>query len=353
MNLLLMMLSLQAQDIAGDWQGTVKAGVDLRVIVRISKQEDGAWQASAFSIDQDWGVRNRADAVSLEGADLKLSFDSIGGKFEGKLAPDGNSVKGTWSQGISLPLELKRATKVTAWTDPSGHQSQLITVDKDVKLEVLDWGGSGPPLVFLAGLGNTAHIFDKFAPKLVDQAHVYGITRRGFGASSSPASGYSADRLGDDVLAVVEALKLDRPVLAGHSIAGEELSSIGSRHPDKVAGLVYLDAHSNYAFYDASQPWTPMAPLPGTPPVSAAILAGVQKYTDIKAPALALCAVPTSEPENAARARETQTKAFEKGVPASRVVRISGANHYIFVSNEAEVLKEIRDFISGLGERRK
>ena len=46
-----MMLSLQAQDIAGDWQGTVKAGVDLRVIVRISKQEDGAWkfQAMCFS----------------------------------------------------------------------------------------------------------------------------------------------------------------------------------------------------------------------------------------------------------------------------------------------------------------
>jgi pimeloyl-ACP methyl ester carboxylesterase len=62
---------------------------------------------------------------------------------------------------------------------------------------------------------------------------------------------YTADRLGDDVLAVIDALKIDRPVLVGHSIAGEELSSIGSRHPGKVAGLVYLEAGYGYAFYDS------------------------------------------------------------------------------------------------------
>ena len=80
-----------------------------------------------------------------------------------------------------------------------------------------------------------------------------GITRRGFGASSEPiaANGnYAADRLGDDVLAVIDSLHLVRPILVGHSVAGEELSSIGSRHPDKVAGLIYLDAANGYAYYD-------------------------------------------------------------------------------------------------------
>ncbi len=83
-------------------------------------------------------------------------------------------------------------------------------------------------------------MFDNFAPKLTADYHVYGITRRGYGASSSPDSGYGADRLGDDVLAVFDSLKLNRPVLVGHSIAGQELSSVGSRHPDRIAGLVYL-----------------------------------------------------------------------------------------------------------------
>src|ERR1700676_2134916 len=92
--------------------------------------------------------------------------------------------------------------------DPSPHSIRFVMVDWDVKLEVLDWGGSGRPLVFLAGLGATAHTFDEFAPKLTPEYHVYGITRRGFGASSAPLLGngdYSADRLGDDVLAVLDA----------------------------------------------------------------------------------------------------------------------------------------------------
>ena len=76
------------------------------------------------------------------------------------------------------------AQECTPRLDPSPHTVQFVTVDKDVKLEVLDWGGSGRPLVLLAGLGNTAHVFDDFAPKLTSQYHVYGITRRGFGASS-------------------------------------------------------------------------------------------------------------------------------------------------------------------------
>ena len=69
------------------------------------------------------------------------------------------------------------------WHDSSPHKVRFVTVDKDVKSEVLDWGGTGPPLVLLSGLGNTAHVFDDFAPKLTAAYRVYGITRRGYGAS--------------------------------------------------------------------------------------------------------------------------------------------------------------------------
>ena len=122
-----------------------------------------------------------------------------------------------------------------------------------MRLEVLDWGGTGRPLVLLTGQGATAHVFDEFALNFTAHHHVYGITRRGYGRSDKPAptpENYDANRLGDDVLAVIDALKLDRPFVAGHSIAGEELSSIGSRHPERVAGLIYLDAHGPSAFYD-------------------------------------------------------------------------------------------------------
>jgi len=117
----------------------------------------------------------------------------------------------------------------------------FIVVDTGVKLEVIDWGGPGRPVVLLAGNGQTAHSFDEFAPLLAQFYHVYGITRRGFGASSKPATGYRTDRRADDVLAILDSLGLKRPVVAGHSLGGEELSSIGSRRPDRVAGLIYLD----------------------------------------------------------------------------------------------------------------
>jgi pimeloyl-ACP methyl ester carboxylesterase len=108
-------------------------------------------------------------------------------------------------------------------------------------------------MVFLAGLGDTAHNFDDFAPRFTRTHHVIGITRRGFGLSSHPTpvpDSYSADRLGDDVLAVISTLKLNKPVLVGHSIAGEELSSVANRHPEKIAGVIYLDAAYPYAFYN-------------------------------------------------------------------------------------------------------
>jgi hypothetical protein len=223
--------SLYAQDIAGDWQGTLKAGAGLRIILHITKGDNGSWNGMMYSIDQTTdGIK--VNSLSLVGSDVKFSVDQVHGSYEGKLSADGGSISGTRTQGSPLPLELLRATKETAWPiDPSPHTMQFVTVDKDVKLEVLDWGGSGRPVVLLTGLGNNAHVYDKFASKLTATYHVYGITRRGFGVSSTPPldnGNYAADRLGDDVLAVLASLKIDKPVLVGHSIAGEELSSIGS-----------------------------------------------------------------------------------------------------------------------------
>lgn len=147
-----------------------------------------------------------------------------------------------------LLLSVARAQTPDVWRDPSSHTVRFVTVEPNVQLEVLDWGDSGRPFILLNGLGGTAHGFDDFAPKLTSIGHVYGITRRGYGSSSSPSSGYGADRLGDDVLSVLESLKIGKPVLVGASIAGEELSSVGSRYPDRVSGLVYLDAGYAYAF---------------------------------------------------------------------------------------------------------
>jgi hypothetical protein len=64
----------------------------------------------------------------------------------------------------------------SAQTDSTPHKVQMVTVEPGFQLEVLDWGDSGKPLIFLAGARDTAHRFDGFAPQITGQHHVYGIT---------------------------------------------------------------------------------------------------------------------------------------------------------------------------------
>ena len=248
--------------------------------------------------------------------------------------------------------------------DTTRHTIQFVTVEPDVKLEVVDWGGPASAdartLVLLAGLSDNAHRFDPFAVKLAERYRVFGVSRRGAGASSVPSAGYGTDRLGDDVLAVMESLKLQRPILVGHSFGGAELSSIGSRYPAKVSGLIYLDGGYGYAF---APPGSKLDPPPGPevdiPPVMRAIVTGVQQYTHIPVPALAIFAVPRRLPlkvSDADRAQSAemdkltmaQADAFEKGVPTAKVVRIPNSGHFVHRTNEADVLREIDAFVKGL-----
>jgi non-heme chloroperoxidase len=153
-----------------------------------------------------------------------------------------------------FPGEPACGQESAKWQDPSKHEVKFVAVEEGVQLEVLDWGGSGRAVVLLAGSGNSAHVFDEFAPKLTDCCHVYGITRRGYGASSRPTSGYDDQRLADDVLKVLESLKIAAPVLAGHSMAGGELTTLGNQHSARLGGLVYLDALGDPRDFPGSDP---------------------------------------------------------------------------------------------------
>ena len=115
-------------------------------------------------------------------------------------------------------------------------------VADDVLLEYRDWGGDGPPIVLLTGLGNTAAVFDDLAPLLTDDHRVIGLTRRGFPPSTVTADGYDVPTRVADDLAALDVLGIDRALLVGHSIAGDELTGIARTRPEVVAGLVYLDA---------------------------------------------------------------------------------------------------------------
>src|SRR5258708_4567279 len=196
---------LRAQDITGNWQETITPpqGAPRRMVLRVIHDDSGAFKAKIYSIDQGF-VGDWVDSITVHDSTVKFGVDMLQLSYEGKLSSDGKTITGTWTQGSGTPFTFRKVTQATAWpmpTDPSPHTAQLVTAEQGVKLEVLDWGGTGRPLVFLASLGDPAHAFDQFAPKFTGKYPVYGIPRRGFGESSNPTpnnDNYSSDRLGDD-----------------------------------------------------------------------------------------------------------------------------------------------------------
>lgn len=301
-----------------------------------------------------------------------------------------------------------------ASTDTSHHRVSFLNVGPGVRLEVLDWGGSGPPMLFLSGLDDTGHEFDDFAPRWIDHFHVLALTRRGFGASSQPVGGYQIDSLANDIRVVLNSLHIERVILVGHSIAGDEMTRFASTWPDRVSKLVYLDAahdrvplalmfqhfqvpppppmtaadsaspdalrEYNYRIngirYTIGETLSIAVFAPGgrylrdvTPPrVDAAILGGLEhpRYSRIQAPALAFYAVLDSAPQlfsawagmdstqrSQARqffaafqawARDERAR-FRHEVAKGRVVELRGAHHYLFMSNETEVMREMSAFL--------
>jgi non-heme chloroperoxidase len=296
--------------------------------------------------------------------------------------------------------------------DLSATKSTMVTVEPDVRVEVLDWGGTGEAMVMLTGLGDNAHVYDQFAHQFTDRFHVIGITRRGFGRSSQPAEGYDVDTRARDDIKVLDHLNIRQAVFVGHSISGDELSKLGAAYPDRVTKLVYLDA------LEYGRPWSTL-PQPPLPEYAAADLTSVERYaaaearnlgvrkpisalrqflrTDaagkvvdaisppeiakkivqgsqqaqydlIKAPALAIL-VPFTPKNHSVYApyysdltRDQQQefdRCFEKlqkwqadaierlrtGIKNARVVELPDSNHYVFIRDEARVVREMRKFL--------
>lgn len=101
---------MRAQDIAGDWQGTLSvSGAELRLVLHVTKAADGGLKATLDSIDQPGANGIPANSITLKDSKLSLGIDAVHGTYEGKVAADGKTIFGTWTQNQPLSLEFKRA----------------------------------------------------------------------------------------------------------------------------------------------------------------------------------------------------------------------------------------------------
>ena len=296
--------------------------------------------------------------------------------------------------GLDIPAP-KINSSSEAPSDKSPHKSAFVTAN-GIKMNYLDWGGTGDVIIMLTGFGNDAHVFDEIAPSFTDKFHVIGLTRRGFGETERPHSGYETTTRVEDVRAFMDAMKITRAHLVGHSLAGDEMTLFAAANPQRVLKMVYLDAaydrRKNFScVWDQPGDWPPpifrriageamncpgweQIVAPGLPPadmlnVQVSTMRSAMKfipdYTRIKAAALAIYAdidIPESPAKHdeettrklAAWWKEHQTpkarasiEQFRKEMKNGQVVEIKGATHYVFVGPfKDQVITLVRDFLA-------
>ena len=102
--------------------------------------------------------------------------------------------------------------------------------------------------------------------------------------------------------------------------------------------------HNFQGFPDSPEgPIAPARPLTAQDKIFAAMNGGEQKYTSIKSPILVFFAWPA----DVTPAMQEQAKALESGIPTARIVRLANATHYVYRSNEAEVVQGMNSFMDG------
>lgn len=127
------------------------------------------------------------------------------------------------------------------------HDIQHIEVEPGVRLAVRVSGAADEPaIVFSNSLAADLGMYDEVAERLATDAYVIRYDTRGHGQSDAPESGYSIERLGRDVIAIIDALKIQRAVVCGTSLGGLTAMWLGLHVPDRVSGLILANTAASF-----------------------------------------------------------------------------------------------------------
>ncbi|MEX2394901.1 MAG: alpha/beta hydrolase, partial [Actinomycetota bacterium] len=99
----------------------------------------------------------------------------------------------------------------------------------------------GPPLLTVHATGFHGRVWEPFVPRLRERFTIVSLDQRGHGDSDKPESGYEWFHFGEDILAVVDELKLERPVGVGHSAGAAALVFAETSRPGTFERLVLMD----------------------------------------------------------------------------------------------------------------
>ena len=102
-------------------------------------------------------------------------------------------------------------------------------------------GGDGPTVVFAHGLTDNGACWTRLVNDLGSGYDCVMVDARGHGKSSAPATSYSFDEQADDLIAFIQALNLDRPVIMGHSLGGAVCAIVAAKAPGLIRAAILED----------------------------------------------------------------------------------------------------------------
>jgi len=239
-------LSQDQEKIKGKWLGTLELpSLELRIVFNVSENEDGSLKTTLDSPDQNaYGIP--VDSTIFDNPNIRFVVQSANGFYDGKFEQD--SIVGTWTQGGSLPLNLKRTETVEVPKRPQEpkppylyNEEEVSYPNKKASLTLAGTftypkeGDSFPAVILISGSGpqnrNEELLGHKPFLVLADYLTKNGIAvlrfdDRGIGGTTGDFLSATTKDFASDVMAGIQYLKLRKEVnkdkigLIGHSEGG-------------------------------------------------------------------------------------------------------------------------------------
>lgn len=138
---------------------------------------------------------------------------------------------------LLLPLLLSFALTVAA----EGTTTRTIALESGVTVRYVEAGPrEAPALLLLHGLGDTSRSWSLMLPELAKSHRVYAFDQRGHGAASAPRCCYALADLAWDAIAFMDAMKIERASVVGHSLGSFVAQHLAAHHPERVQKVVLI-----------------------------------------------------------------------------------------------------------------
>lgn len=253
--------------VVGSWEGAIAVGaVKLRIGVTIAVEPDGRLTATMDSPDQGAYGMPLSDVIFADGV-ITFALRMANGSYEGRLNEAGTEIAGTWTQGMAMPLVLRKVEKLARPARPQEpkppfpYRSDEVTFAGAAGQAVLagtltmpEGKGPFPAVVLISGSGPQNRDEEIFGHRpflvLADHLTRHGIAvlrydDRGVGKSTGTYSGSTSEDFASDAWAAWQALRARPEIdarrvgLLGHSEGGLIAPMLAAAHPE-IAFIVLV-----------------------------------------------------------------------------------------------------------------